>query len=335
VRACVQRLLTAWHSSLLQQVGAAPQGTPLVRQQHFGAKAWDSQLRKLLPQAVRQVSRGWGSAPSWGLRQGLRAQQQQHAQPQSQQQQQQQAPGLQLAAAAPAAAARRSARLQAQGTRQQAAEQGSASSDDEGTTGSSSASFADSDATSSSGGSSRSGSGDSASSDRTGPGTDADEAWAELTARLASLDDLLLPAQQTCEVGPAVVGSSGGPAGVGAGANQQGTTWRPTANSLWRPVGPGQSAGAAAGGAAGSQADGAAGGLSGTGAGSSRARNRRTAATQEGHVSGQPSWACLPAGMQLALLQAAGAGVAPEVLQRTFARLMEIVGDPQSHGNQA
>lgn len=349
MRARVQRLLAAWHSSLMQQVRAAPQGTPLARQQPFVAKTWDREMRKLLPQVMQQVLGGWGSATPWGLRQGLRVQQQQQqpqAQSQQQQQQQpqpqqllqwQQATGLQLAAtAAPAGGARRSARLHAHGTGQQAADKGSTSSDDEGSSSSSSESTADSDPTSSSGtssGTSSSGANDSASSDNTGHGSDADEAWAELTATLTSLDDLLLPTVQPREVpvaGAAAAGSSAGPRQRGVMV----APWRPSASSLWRPVGPGQAAGAA-GGAQSLQGDGAVGGSNGSGAGSSRAGGRGAAAVQEGPASCEPSWACLPAGMQLVLLQAARAGVAPDVLQRTFARLNEIVGDPQSHGNQA
>jgi hypothetical protein len=125
--------------------------------------------------------------------------------------------------------------------------------------------------------------------------------------------------------------------GLGAGPRQREvmvTPWRPTASSLWRPVGPHQTAGSTGGGARSLQGDGIVGGSS-SGAGSSRAGGRRVAAVQEGPALPEPSWACLPAGMQLVLSQAAGAGVAPEVLQRTLSRLLGLVGDPQGHGNQA
>jgi hypothetical protein len=137
-------------------------------------------------------------------------------------------------------------------------------------------------------------------------GDDADDSLLHLNAWLASLDDLQLR-----------------PQAAAAGHGQQGCSlqpWRPAASSVWKAVGTssGQQRTAAGAGAAAAAAG---------GSGSSH----RHADRQGRGPGGADVWALqLPGGMQAVLAEAAKAGVAPHVLQRTLARLECLLGNSRA-----
>jgi hypothetical protein len=135
-----------------------------------------------------------------------------------------------------------------------------------------------------------------------------EESLLHLNAWLTSLDDLQLPPQAAV-----------------AGHGQQGSSlqpWRPAASSVWKAVGTSsgrQRTAAAAGAAAAAAAAG--------GSGSSHRHVDR-----QGRGPGSADvWALqLPGGMQAVLAEAAKAGVAPHVLQRTVARLECLLGNARA-----
>jgi hypothetical protein len=142
-----------------------------------------------------------------------------------------------------------------------------------------------------------------------------EEVCADHEAWLGSLDDLMLPQGVMSAAPPAAAAGEAGTSrqavqGVAQSAPQP---WRPAANSQWRAV-------AAAGEAASAQRP---GGMRAGGRppGTARAVGQKAAATSAA-VEG---WPDLPAGAQLLLGQAAGAGLAPHVLQRTAVRLSKML----------
>lgn len=297
-------------------------------------------MRKLLQRQVARVSQAWGAAPTWGLQQGL-SQQQPQQQPEEQQPQQS---DQRCAGPAAAAGARRRARLRQQVVDVAALDEqlkGIIGCSDSGSD-SSGVEFngADDDSGASSEGQelddcehdtgrrrgrkrvSHSGSRQQGEFERQQQDM-LEEACADHEAWLGSLDDLMLPQEMTAEPPADAAGEAGTSQQAGQGVAQSAwQPWRPVANSQWRAV-------AAAGDAGGAQRPGdmRAGG-----------RSKRTARPPGQRAADAPTaaggWTDLPAGAQLLLAQAAGAGLAPHVLHRTALRLhMMLKGTEGVTGN--
>jgi hypothetical protein len=290
----------------------------------FPQPEWDSQMRKLLQRQVARVSTAWGAAPMLGLQQGL-----------SQHQPQQQV-GQQGAGPAVAAGVRCRARLRRQVVDIAALDEqlkGIIGCSDSGGSDSSGAEFSGAEhdsGLSSDGheiddcihdtgdrrrrrgglGPNHSGTGRRRGAFERQQQEMLEEVCADHEAWLGSLDDLMLPQGMTAAPAAAAAREAGTSRQAVQGVAQPAPgAWRPAANSQWRAV-------AAAEQVAGAQRP---GGMRAGG----RSQGTATAVAHKGAAMSAvvEGWPDVPAGAQLLLGQAARAGVAPHVLQRTALRL--------------